>query len=61
MKRTVENYIDKKTKLKNIKIFSKKINRKLKKGKLKTLFLLEWGAVIQLLLVFQNIYQINSK
>ena len=66
LKRTVENYIDKKTfKLKNIKIFSKKINRKLKKGKIKNIIFTGMGscytAAVGISKYLSNKLKINNK
>ena len=45
LKRTIGNYIDKKSfKLKNIEVFSKKINRKLKNGKIKNIIFTGMGS-----------------
>ena len=45
LKRTIDNYINKKNlKLKNIEIFSSKINKKLKKGKIKNIIFTGMGS-----------------
>lgn len=66
LKRTVENYIDKKTlELKNIQIFSKKINRKLKKGKIKNIIFTGMGscytAAVGISKYLSNKLKINNK